>query len=82
MSHIFENDVKSLVHLRMRVRLIPFKEAEDQNIEIPESFPELSTLEEPPIDWLRAWPPLYCITYTLFIFPSYFLKFLKFHECL
>ena len=31
MSHIFENDVKSLVHLRMRVRLIPFKEAEDQS---------------------------------------------------
>ena len=41
MSNQFDDDVDSLMKMKMRINLVQFKS--DQNIEIPESFPDIST---------------------------------------
>lgn len=50
MSNQFDEDVDSLMKMKMRINLVQFKS--DQNIEIPESFPDISTLEAPPPEWV------------------------------
>lgn len=50
MSSQFDEDVDSLMKMKMRINLVQFKS--DQNIEIPESFPDISTLEAPPAEWV------------------------------
>ena len=50
MSNQFDEDVDSLMKMKMRINLVQFKS--DQNIEIPESFPDISALEAPPPEWV------------------------------
>ena len=55
LSSHFTEDVEALCRLKMRIILTQFRG--ETNIEIPESFPTLSSLEPVPTDWLieTAW---------------------------
>ena len=50
LSSHFTEDVEALCRLKMRIILTQFRG--ETNIEIPESFPNLSSLEPVPTDWL------------------------------